>query len=377
MQLTERENFLRALRREEPQWVPYSIWLAPDLEERYKKHVGEEEFRRRFRAAWDHPRSRGRGPRRQRRRPTWEDFKKYYEGEDIPEGVEPNAYGVIRVPGDFYHFTHMLNPMRHFTTAQEVYDYPWPEQPPLEDEDYIRQLKEKAEETKARGKAVMGGSGGLFELGWSMRGLDKMLEDFATDGEVSRTILDILTDRAVRGARASALAGADLLGTGDDVGMQTGLMMSPETWRKWLKPRTGAIFRAAKEVKPDIQIRYHTDGNVESIIEDFIEIGVDSLNPLEAKAGLDVVELRRRLGHRLGFCGNMDVITWANGSEDELKKVVLTKLNAAKGGGFIFQSDHSVPTEVSGHNYDYVVKLVREYGKYPLELGEYDIPELG
>ncbi len=55
---------------------------------------------------------------------------------------------------------------------------------------------------------------------------------------------------------------------------------------------------------------------------------------------------------------------------------VLTKLNAARGGGYIFQSDHSVPGNVPGASYDYVVKLVREYGKYPLELGQFDIPEL-
>jgi uroporphyrinogen-III decarboxylase len=51
-------------------------------------------------------------------------------------------------------------------------------------------------------------------------------------------------------------------------------------------------------------------------------------------------------------------------------------LNAAKGGGYIFQSDHSVPSNVSGHNYDFVVKLVREYGKYPLRLEEYDLPDV-
>jgi hypothetical protein len=55
---------------------------------------------------------------------------------------------------------------------------------------------------------------------------------------------------------------------------------------------------------------------------------------------------------------------------------VLRKLNAAKGGGMIFQSDHSVPSNVSGQNYDYVVNLVREYGQYPLQLGEYDLPDL-
>ena len=117
-------------------------------------------------------------------------------------------------------------------------------------------------------------------------------------------------------------------------------------------------------------------GNVKRIFEDYIDLGIDAYNPLEAKAGMDVVELRRQYGHRIGFCGNMDVVTWARGDQEELKRTVLTKLNAAKGGGFIFQSDHSVPSNVSGESYDYVVKLVREYGRYPLSLGEYDIPDL-
>jgi uroporphyrinogen decarboxylase len=121
---------------------------------------------------------------------------------------------------------------------------------------------------------------------------------------------------------------------------------------------------------------YHGCGNVKKIFEDYIEIGVDAYNPLEAKAGLDVVDLRRRYGHRIGFCGNMDVQAWADAPKEELKKIVLTKLNAAKGGGYIFQSDHSVPSNVSGERYDFVVRLVRERGKYPLDLGEWDLDDV-
>jgi uroporphyrinogen-III decarboxylase len=72
----------------------------------------------------------------------------------------------------------------------------------------------------------------------------------------------------------------------------------------------------------------------------------------------------------------MDVVAWANGTPEDLKRIVLTKLNAGKGGGFIFQSDHSVPNTVSGQNYDYAVNLVRQYGDYPLQLGDYDLPDL-
>jgi uroporphyrinogen-III decarboxylase len=125
-----------------------------------------------------------------------------------------------------------------------------------------------------------------------------------------------------------------------------------------------------------LPVIYHGCGNVNRIFEDFIEIGIDAYNPLEAKAGMDVIDLRRRYGHRMAFCGNMDVVLWSKANHEDLKRIVLTKLNAAKGGGYIFQSDHSVPSNVSGESYDYVVKLVRECGQYPLHLGEFDLPNL-
>ncbi len=159
-----------------------------------------------------------------------------------------------------------------------------------------------------------------------------------------------------------------------DVAYTQGMFFSPAYWRKVFKPCVKALVEECHA--HGLPVIYHGCGNASSIFEDFIELGVDAYNPLEAKAGLDVVDLRRRFGHRLGFCGNMDVLTWADGSREDLKRAVLRKLNAAKGGGYIFQSDHSVPSSVSGQNYDYVVGLVREYGKYPLKLGEYDIPDL-
>ncbi len=159
-----------------------------------------------------------------------------------------------------------------------------------------------------------------------------------------------------------------------DVAYRKNLFFSPNYWRRYFKPGVKAIVEVCHE--NGLPVIYHGCGNVSDIFGDFIEIGVDAYNPLEAKAGLDVVELRRKYGHHIAFCGNMDVMAWAQASQEELKRIVLTKLNAARGGGYIFQSDHSVPSNVSGQNYDYVVKLVREYGKYPLQLGEYDIPDL-
>jgi len=158
-----------------------------------------------------------------------------------------------------------------------------------------------------------------------------------------------------------------------DVAYTRDMLFSPEYWRKHFKPGVKAMVELCHRY--NLPVIYHGCGNVRKIFEDFIELGIDAYNPLEAKAGLDVVELRRQYGHRIGFCGNMDVQAWAQAGPEELRRIVLTKLNAAKGGGFIFQSDHSVPSNVSGANYDTTVKLVREHGRYPLTLGQYDLPD--
>jgi len=157
-----------------------------------------------------------------------------------------------------------------------------------------------------------------------------------------------------------------------DFAYKCGTFMNPEFWREHYKPWVKAITDLAHA--HGLMVIYHGCGNVNRVIRDFAEMGVDAYNPLEVKAGMDSVSLRREIGHTLGFCGNSDVQVWETGDEAAILREVLRKLNAAKGGGFIFQSDHSVASDVSGKTYDYIVKLVREYGTYPLRLGEFDEP---
>jgi len=159
-----------------------------------------------------------------------------------------------------------------------------------------------------------------------------------------------------------------------DVAYRKGMLFSPAFWREHFKPITAEIIRVCHESK--IPVIYHGCGNASSLYDDFIEIGLDSYNPLEAKSGLDVVDIRRQYGHKMGFCGNIDVMTWADAPLPELEAQVMRKLNAAKGGGYIVQSDHSIPSNCSAERYEFVLNLVRERGKYPLNLGKYDIPDL-
>lgn len=175
-------------------------------------------------------------------------------------------------------------------------------------------------------------------------------------------------------AKASIEAGEGLLDgfvIWGDVAYKDNMFFSPDYWREYYKPWVKAMTDVCHE--HGLPVIYHGCGNISKILPDYIEMGIESYNPLEAKAGLDAVELRKKYGHKLGICGNSNIQVWETNGQEHIRKEVLRKLNAAKGGGYIFQSDHSVTSGVSGETYDYIIKLVREYGVYPLKLGEFDI----
>jgi hypothetical protein len=155
-----------------------------------------------------------------------------------------------------------------------------------------------------------------------------------------------------------------------DVAYSQTMLFDPEYWRMYFKPWVKAMIEECH--RNSLPVIYHGCGNVELIFKDFVEMSLDAYNPLEVKAGMDAVELKRKFGDKIGYCGNSNIQVWETGDKELVRKEVLRKLNAAKGGGFIFQSDHSVSSDVSGHTYDYIVNLVREYGKYPLDLKEFD-----
>ena len=156
-----------------------------------------------------------------------------------------------------------------------------------------------------------------------------------------------------------------------DVAYKQTMLFDPEYWREYFKPWVKAMIDECH--KHNLPVIYHGCGNVSLIFDDFIEMGLDAYNPLEVKANMDAVRLKKQYGDQIGYCGNNDIQVWETGDKELIKREILKKLNAAKHGGFIFQSDHSVSSEVSGQTYDYIVKLVRKYGQYPLNLGEFDI----
>ena len=162
--------------------------------------------------------------------------------------------------------------------------------------------------------------------------------------------------RAEIRAAAGRLDGMIIWG---DVAYRRGMFFSPDYWRKHFLPGVQAI--VAECHAHGLPVIYHGCGNAQAIYADLYAAGIDGHNPLEAKAGLDVVALRRQYGHQIfAFWGNMDVMLWAEADEETLRRAVLSKLEAARGGGYIFGSDHSVPSSISGARYDQVIRWLRE-----------------
>ncbi len=107
----------------------------------------------------------------------------------------------------------------------------------------------------------------------------------------------------------------------------------------------------------------HTDGNVNLLIPKLIEAGFTAIQPLEVKAGMDVVELKEKYGKTLSFIGNLDARKIAN--TKEIEEEISRKIPVAKErGGYIACSDHSVPPNVSFNAFQEYGKLIRKYGEY-------------
>ncbi len=121
-----------------------------------------------------------------------------------------------------------------------------------------------------------------------------------------------------------------------------------------------------------LMVIYHGCGDARAIYNDFVEIGLDAYNPLEAKAHLDVVEIQQDYKNKMSFVGNIDVRELESGERDRIKKELLYKIRAGSGGGWVCQSDHSISSDVAPESYAYLVELLKEYGRLPLDMNRID-----
>lgn len=148
-----------------------------------------------------------------------------------------------------------------------------------------------------------------------------------------------------------------------DIAYNTGPFMSPRCYREMVKPYHKRLMDEFHRRK--MPVLFHTDGDVRLLLDDLIDAGVNYINPLEAKAGMDVRELAPKYGKRLGYCGNIDATVLMTNDLDAVRHEVRTKLAATMPyNAFIYHSDHSVPPGVTLETYQAVLHEVLTSGRY-------------
>jgi uroporphyrinogen decarboxylase len=351
--MTNRENILRALRRQPPERVGFDLVFSPALLEEFRRRTGRDDYQEYY----NFP------VRFLELNPTrlTTDFTVYFDA--LPPGTRPldwnPEWGVMGAPGAVAHFQEMLHPMVNFTDVRQVREYPWP--------DFLADYRwdgaaEKARKIKERDlvcAAFMEMT--IFEVAWYLRGMEEFLLDLMAGEEIAIALLDILTEMRVGMARRYAEAGADLLMLGDDVATQLHMMISPELWRESLKPRLARVIRAAKDARPDILIFYHGDGNMEAILPDLIEIGVEVLNPVQPEC-MDPVKMKQKFGDRLAFWGCIGTqTTMPFGSPEDVKRTVRELIaTVGKGGGLFLAPTHTLEPDVPWANVEAFLEAVNE-----------------
>lgn len=202
----------------------------------------------------------------------------------------------------------------------------------------------------------------LFERAWSLRGFENTLLELALDpgylGELMDRIVDI---RLVLIERFLEL-GVDGGYVGDDYGAQTGLLMSPATWRSLVKPRLARLF--APFVERGLPVLMHSDGDIAEIVPDLVEIGLTALNPVQPEV-IDHEWLQREFGGRLAFCGGISTQTvLPRGTPAEVREATLAcrASLAPTGTGLLLAPSHRLMTDVPMANVEALLAAFAEAG---------------
>jgi uroporphyrinogen decarboxylase len=259
-----------------------------------------------------------------------------------------DEWGVWWRAGDFHHFADIQAPLRGIDDLPRIQEYPWPD---LDQPYRFEGVRERVEALHARGLAVAAVAGSVFERSWYIRGQEELLMDLVAAPEIAHYLFERTAAFQEHAARQFARAGVDIVITGDDVAGQQGLLMSAQTWREFLKPRLAATVRAVKQTNPACSVLYHSDGNVEPLIPELIEIGIDILNPVQPEC-MDPARIKRRYGDRLSFWGTVSVQrTMPFGSPEEVQAEVRARLrDVGRGGRLILAPAHVLGPEVPWEN---------------------------
>jgi uroporphyrinogen decarboxylase len=274
------------------------------------------------------------------------------------DGCIINEFGMKMRQGALY-MEVIEEPLAGVTSASQVRSFPFPD--PLADGRFI-----KAERDIARFKKDFFVIGDLeltmFEMAWHLVGLEKFMVDLASGEEYVEVLFDRVKEWTIAVGKKLVELGVDGVWTGDDVGAQNGMLISPRLWRRLFKPRLAEIFQELKAANPNVLMMYHSDGAVAPILDDLIEIGMDVFNPVQPNVpGHDPQALKDQFGERLSFWGAIDQQhLLPHGTLDEIRRDVAEKARIlGAGGGYMIAPAHIIQSDTTPDRVRTFIEAVR------------------
>ncbi|MCP5093458.1 MAG: hypothetical protein GY949_21315 [Gammaproteobacteria bacterium] len=271
-------------------------------------------------------------------------------------------------PGDWFPGVHPLSKAR---TVEELESYPgWPD---MSDPTRIAHVRQTAKRLADDDQFAIMATPWLlfpFERAHAMQGLETFLLNMALDPDFARALLEknAAYCQQLMGRFLEALGdNVDIIKIGDDLGTEQSLLISPDMYRAILKP-IHADFISFIKARTKAKVFFHSDGDVAPLIEDFIEIGVDILNPIQTSAGSmsDLSALKKRFGRNIVFCGGIDtrrILPF--GSVEEVREEVRRVMQIlGPGGGCMIAAVHTVMDDVPPENVLAMADAVEEFGYY-------------
>jgi len=281
-------------------------------------------------------------------------------------GVEGKDFlGIIWKPvqNEFATYNEIaFSPLAEVESVKEVEEYNWPSVDWFD----FSHLKEEIKRINDKERHFIGFfAGGAFETPWYMRGMENYLTDLLIQPEIaeaiSRKAQEFYKARALKALEQSDGL-IDMIGSGGDIGTQRGMMISPEVWRKYIKPNTKELIRSFKDM--GYYTFYHSCGSITPVIEDFIEMGLDILDPVQISAdGMEPEYLKSEFGDRLTFHGGVDEQTMLPVlPPSELEKEIVRLIDTlGRGGGYVPCAAHAIQPDTSIENIITMYETIRSY----------------
>lgn len=209
----------------------------------------------------------------------------------------------------------------------------------------------------------------IFEALKYLRGIEQSLVDLIAEKDIAHRVMDMSVEYHLRLGFKLIEREVDMLWLADDIGGERTLLMSPETFREMIKPKMGYMIGELKKRNKNIKIAFHSDGYIEPVIDDLIEVGVDLLNPIQPES-MDPTFIKKRYGKRIALWGTVSTqVTFPFGKPEDVEAEVRERIKScAPGGGFLIAPTHNIQLDVPFENVDAFYRAVKKYGRYPVKL---------